>query len=148
MDFGNNYFEFIPLDSKWYEQVVNLRYKNFFKDLNLPREIVSDSNEEESTHLVCINSERLLGYGRLTIDQNISQISQVVVDPEVRGQGIASEIISRLIKRAIENNSDKIYLNARLNAIDFYRKFDFKPVGEVFSSSKTTIPHQRMEKLS
>jgi hypothetical protein len=128
--------------------VVNLRYENFFKDLNLPREIVSDSNEEESTHLVCINSERLLGYGRLTIDQNISQISQVVVDPEARGQGIASEIISRLIKRAIENNSDKVYLNARLNAIDFYRKFDFKPVGEVFSSSKTTIPHQRMEKLS
>ncbi|PRX29338.1 hypothetical protein BX659_11082 [Orenia metallireducens] len=148
MNFGNNHFEFISLDSKWYEQVVNLRYENFFKDLSLPREIVADSNEEESSHLVCINSERVLGYGRLTIDQNISQISQVVVDLEVRGQGIGEEIIRRLIERVIENNSDKIYLNARLDAIDFYTKFDFKAVGEVFASDKTGILHQRMERLS
>ncbi|RAK06520.1 hypothetical protein C8C77_12359 [Halanaerobium saccharolyticum] len=146
MNFENNQFEFISSDSKWYSQVVKLRYESFFKPLELPMDIMFDQNEENSIHLVCVNGKRLLGYGRLTISQEISQISQMVVNSSVRGNGIGTEIMKKIIDKAIQKNSEKIYLNARLNAIDFYRKFDFKTVGEVFPSFKTKIPHQRMEK--
>ena len=141
----NKKFEFITTESKWYEQVIDLRYSIFYKALGLPKNIVYDKKENKSIHLICRNSDRVLGYGRLTINQDITQISQMAVDPAVQKQGIGSGLMQRLIKQVEEKDCDKIFLNSRLHVIDFYKRFGFETVGETFLSSRSELPHKRME---
>ena len=143
----NKKFMFITTDSKWYNQVIDLRYRVFYKELGLPKNIVYDEKEKESIHLICRNSDRVLGYARLTINQYTAQISQMAVEPAVQKQGIGTGLMQRLIKKAEEKDCDKIFLNSRLHVIDFYKRFGFETVGEKFLSSRSELPHKKMVKI-
>jgi hypothetical protein len=147
MVMDNKKFEFITTDSKWYNQVINLRYRVFYRDLGLPKNIVYDKKENKSIHLICKNSNKVLGYGRLTIKQDIAQISQMAVEPAVQKQGLGMGLMHRLIKKAEEKDCDKIFLNSRLHVINFYKKFGFKTRRDVFISSRSELPHKKMVKI-
>ena len=45
-------YKFISREDSIYQQVLDLRYKNFFKKLNLKKDIVLDEDEEKAFHLV------------------------------------------------------------------------------------------------
>lgn len=143
---NNIQFEFISPESLWYTEAKNLRYTVFYKPARLPETVVCDEKESISTHLVCTDGRRLLGYGRLTIEGEIGQISQLAVVPDERKRGIGKGIMAALIKEAAQEGAKKIFLNARTAVIPFYLPFGFEATGAIFPSSKTGIPHRRMEK--
>jgi predicted GNAT family N-acyltransferase len=66
--------------------------------------------------------------------------------PECQGHGLGMRILQALMEKAIEQDARLLTLNARVAKMQFYQKFGFKPVGEVFASTKTGVPHIKMQK--
>lgn len=58
--------ERISTSNSFYDQALELRYKLFFEDYDLPRGIEIDDLEAQSYHFAISDQESLVGYGRLT----------------------------------------------------------------------------------
>ncbi|WP_236781700.1 hypothetical protein [Aliivibrio fischeri] len=70
-----------------YQQALNLRYDLFFREPGLPKEILVDDLEENSTHVAIVEKSELYAYGRLSeIAKGIFKISQMVVQPKMQGK--------------------------------------------------------------
>jgi predicted GNAT family N-acyltransferase len=132
-----------------YYQAAQLRYDLFYREYNVPFESIFEPQEKQDLHFaITANSEnRVLAYGRLSQNSPSEfQIYQMVVVPERQGQGLGTHILQALTKVAIERGASRLILNARVTKVKFYQKFGFEPVGEVFASSMTGVPHIRMQK--
>lgn len=143
---NNIEYLFIDKESDLYSQAVELRYKEFFEEFNRPKESLFDEIEDESIRIVaCING-KVVGHARLFVENSIGEISQVVVDKEYRGMGIGFGIIKNLLDSISTENIKIIGLDSRVYAINFYRKFGFTTIGDIFASKRTGLPHIRMIK--
>lgn len=137
---------YINNDSGLYKEVVEMRYRIFFKPFNCSIDMVFDNLEEESIHLVCCDDNIVAGYARLNIIDKTAQISQVVVKEEYREKGIGSELIRELTGKSRESGMKKIILNAKIEIVDLYRSLGYETVGQEFPSIKTGLSHIKMEK--
>jgi hypothetical protein len=142
--------KFIEYSSDEYRQAAQLRYQLFYQDHNIPFSAIVESQEKQDLHLVIAthSTNCVLAYGRL--GQNNAeefQIYQMVVRPEYQGQGLGKRILQTLTELAINQGASCLVLNARVAKLQFYQKMGFEPVGEVFASSMTGVPHIRMQKI-
>ena len=143
------YLKFIQYGSDEYYQAARLRYRLFYQEHNIPFESISNSQEERDLHAAIITEATgfVLAYGRLSQNScDRFQIYQMVVEPEYQGRGLGTQILQALINSAIKQGAKFLVLNARVTKTEFYRKFDFEPIGEVFLSSMTGVPHITMQK--
>ncbi|WP_244204743.1 GNAT family N-acetyltransferase [Vibrio rhodolitus] len=130
---------------KLYQQALDLRYELFFKQPNLPREILFDSLENNSVHIAVACEDNLYAYGRLSEGRpNQFKISQMVVRPDMQGQGLGTQVLTKLTDIARERKAKQIYLNARLHAIKMYENLGFKISGDAFVAQSTGVPHIKM----
>ena len=137
-------FNFVEINSDYYQQGLKIREQLFFANFVNAQELLNDEYEQESIHLVAKHKERVLGTGRLTIIKNKAIISQMTVLLKFQKQNVGKQLLSCLLEKAISLNSTTVELSARLTALDFYKKSGFLPVGEVYASVKTGISHQNM----
>jgi predicted GNAT family N-acyltransferase len=145
----NNQLKFIEYGSEEYSQAAILRYQLFYQEHGIPFESIFDAQEEQDLHLAIIanSANRLLAYGRLgqhSLDE--FQIYQMVVVPEYQGHGLGMRLLQGLLEAAIDVGANLVILNARVTKMQFYQKFGFQPVGEVFASLMTGVPHIKMHR--
>jgi predicted GNAT family N-acyltransferase len=102
--------------------------------------------ERDHLHFGLYTGTRLAG-GAILIrtDEHVGQLRQMLVIPEFRRRGLGRRIVNRIEEAARNISLRLLFLNARLPAVDFYRRCGFETAGEEFSSHG--IPHVRMEKL-
>ncbi len=137
--------EELEIGGKLYKEALKLRYELFFKQQDLPRNILIDEHENASQHIAIVSDEILLAYGRLTdLGEGTYQISQIVVIPQEQGKGYGAMILKELIERAGSNGCKKIILNARTTATKLYKKLGFIINGGEFLSKSTGVPHVQM----
>ncbi len=74
----------------------------------------------------------------------IGKISNVAVSTQYSNMGIGLAMLNKHIETAKEKNYKYIYLHARINTVEFYKKAGFKPEGTVFISDKSGLPLQKM----
>jgi predicted GNAT family N-acyltransferase len=135
----------IQKDDNLYKKALELRYSLFFKDHNLPEEILSDDKEDKSLHIAISQEKELIAYGRLfEISSNEFQISQMVVSPRYQSQGYGERLLIEIMRTAKNKGAKKIILNARTTAISLYEKIGFQKVGQIYSSQSTGVPHIKM----
>ncbi len=135
----------IDTNSPFYQQALSLRYQLFFAEHELSKQILFDAQESHSSHLAAICQNTLVAYGRLSeIGNNTAQISQMVVCPKHQRRGLGSAIVDRLVEEARVLGATKVVLNARLDAINLYKKSHFLTTGEIYPSSSTGVPHIKM----
>lgn len=77
-------------------------------------------------------------------DTDTAQLRQMFVVPEHRSRGLGRLIVRHIEAVASESRVGRLFLEARIEAVDFYRRCGFQTVGEGFVH--LTIPHIRMEK--
>jgi predicted GNAT family N-acyltransferase len=145
----NDRLKFIEYGSEEYSQAAILRYRLFYQEHDIPFESIFNPQEEKDLHLAitATPANRLLAYGRLGQNSlNEFQIYQMVVVPEYQGHGLGMRLLQGLLEAAIERGANLVILNARVTKMQFYQKFGFNPVGEVFASSMTGVPHIKMHK--
>lgn len=136
---------FMTPDDPRFDQVRSLRHAVLRAPLGIPYEADWDDHGRGVRHLAAVDGTTVLGYGRVVIDLDGARIRYMCVDPEARGGGIGTAIVNALVERAREERAPMVWLNARLMAVEFYRRLGFTEVGGLFDSEETHLPHKRME---
>lgn len=139
--------ELIHLEStdELYKEALDLRYDLFFRAPGLPRKILFDALECSSFHIAAVENGSLCAYGRLSEESpRIFKISQMVVRPDLQGQGLGTSVLTKLTHDALEKGAEEIYLNARLHAVSMYERLGFKASGKSYVAKSTRVPHIKM----
>ena len=128
-----------------YEKAIELRYLLFFKEHNLPKEIVNDEKEDKSIHIAISQEDEIIAYARLSELKNKEfQISQMVVAPRHQKQGYGEKLLLNTVQIAKDKGAKNIMLNARTTVTGLYKKLGFHEIGEVYKSKRTGISHIKM----
>jgi N-acetylglutamate synthase-like GNAT family acetyltransferase len=135
---------FVKMDSEKFEQAVEIRYDQLFKNKGLPKSVTVDDLDETSLHCIAECEGRVIGYGRLSIDGGKGKISQMAVLKESQGKGVGKSIVLAMIEKAKELKVPHLYMAAREHVIGFYEKLGFHAEGGIFPSKITGIPHKTM----
>lgn len=141
---NNIKYEYIDLKNEKFNQIINLRFNVLFKQYGKIEKYDYDELDNKSFHLAALHNNRVIGYSRMTDIEGKGKITNVVVDPEYTKRGIGVEMLRKHIIKAEENNISYLYLNARLDTVEFYKKADFQLNGEMFLSEKSGLMLQEM----
>lgn len=139
-----------PQTPEEFKAYYALRWKLLRKPWSQPKGSEKDDKEKEAYHLMAIKEEESLsplGIGRLHLNnKKEAQIRYMGVKEDYQGEGIGSSLLKKLESKAQEWKVEKITLNARENAIGFYKNFGYKIVKKAHTLFGE-IPHYKMEKL-
>jgi len=118
-----------PKSPEEYCKYYNLRYVVLRKPWCQPLGSERDENEESSIHrmIICEETGDALAVGRLQFNSDYeSQIRYMAVAEDFQGQGLGNQIISTLEDISRKNNIRRMILQARGNAIQFYKNNGYK----------------------
>lgn len=129
------------------ESILELRYKILREPWFQPKDSSSDGHEDTSYNAYVEDKEgNVIACGRLQCkDVNTGQIRYMAVANDQQGKGLGKIILKALELKARELGLTKIELQARENALPFYKANDY------ILKEKThllfgTIQHYLMEK--
>ena len=140
------YFLSVPQTPEEFSVYYGFRWQQLREPLNLPLGSEQDDGEDTAYHCMAMTPrQKVVGVGRINQEgRNIMRIRYMAVDECMRGMGLGSAIITRLLNYAVQHNAELCWLNARDKACSFYQKHGFEIVEE--TETGLNIPHFRMEK--
>jgi len=119
-----------------------VRIAVFVIEQNIPEELEWDSHDAVSVHALAEDAAGTpIGCGRLLPDGHVGRLA---VLSDFRGRGVGAALLDALVALAIARGDARVLLNAQTQAVPFYAKFGFVPVGAQFLEAG--IPHQAMER--
>lgn len=129
-----------------FQAIYDLRSLVFREEQRLADLPMTDPDEERSLTLMAEIDGLLAGTGRLSppSPQRLAYLAWIATRREHRRHGIGSAIVQHLVAAADDADYPMTLLSAQTHAIRFYRQFDYKPFGTVFSVRG--IPHQAMSR--
>lgn len=118
----------------------SVRHDVFVVEQNVPANLEWDAIDVQCVHALAIDGDgRAIGCGRLLPDGHIGRMA---VRREWRGRGVGAALLAALIDAATSRGDARVVLNAQVQAMPFYGRFGFAPVGPRFDEAG--IPHQAM----
>jgi ribosomal protein S18 acetylase RimI-like enzyme len=129
-----------------YVQAEEVRYRCLYADWNLSRDLVADTDGRTYRHVAAFDGDRVVGYGRVWLQDGHSKIFQLVVGAPYRRKGVGSAIVEKLALMAVAEGRDFVELDARDTAIQFYSALGFEVSGPEFLSPRTNTPHRAMRR--
>ena len=107
-----------------------VRARVFVEEHGLPAEVEQDALDPLSAHvLACAADDTPIGTGRLTPD---ARIGRMAVLPAWRGRGVGNALLQTLLRMARERGLREVALHAHGDAVAFYLRHGFSPVGAPF----------------
>lgn len=105
------------------EAIIELRYKILRLPWNQSIESATDTLEEKSVNAFISDIKgNIVACGRLQQnDAHVGQVRFMAVDTAYQGKGFGKLILKHLEQKAIDMHLTKIELQARENAVDFYK---------------------------
>ncbi|MER8006703.1 GNAT family N-acetyltransferase [Streptomyces sp. NPDC094149] len=100
----------------------------------MPEETISGWQQGEDVEAyVLVEGERLFAYGELWFDaeEDEVELARLIVDPEVRGEGVGRELVRGLLARAVEAGFDDVFMRVHPEndrALRCYSGAGFGPV--------------------
>ena len=125
--------------------MVKLREDILRKPLGLgftPDEL---ENEKDNMLIAAFEEDRMLACCML-VEENATtvRLRQIAVLSNLQGKGIGRALINFTENIARDRGYRTISMHARKNVVDFFKRMEYKIVGEEFI--EITIPHYVMEK--
>ncbi|MEP7015254.1 MAG: GNAT family N-acetyltransferase [Verrucomicrobiota bacterium] len=136
-----------PISDLDWERYYDLRWQVLRKPWNKPRGSERDEIEQTSFHLMLREpSGKVAAIGRLHLNSTEeAQVRYMAVAESWRGQGLGARILQGLEEQARTQSVQRIVLNAREMAINFYIRQHYRiegPAEKLFGE----IRHVRMRK--
>jgi predicted GNAT family N-acyltransferase len=119
--------------------LARIRREVFIDEQEVPESDEWDADDAASVHVLATLNREPVGTGRLN---PAGKIGRIAVVAGLRGRGIGSLILKRLLEEARRRGVRKPYLHAQVQAVTFYEKHGFAREGDVFDEAG--IPHVRM----
>ncbi len=124
-------------------KVFELRFEVFVDEQNVPREIELDEEDDIAYHFIAEDDGVTIGCARVIVNGSDAHIGRIAVKKSYRGCGIGAAICRYAIDYCRAQSCTRIWLHAQLQAVGFYEKLGFRPLGDVFMEAG--IEHIKME---
>ncbi|MES2133750.1 MAG: GNAT family N-acetyltransferase [Bacteroidota bacterium] len=112
----------LPGDKIAIDKIIDLRYDILRKPWDKPKETATDELEGQSINAYIEDQVKVIACGRLQNNGNgIGQIRYMAVDHNFQGKGLGKLILNKLEQEAQAIDIDTIELQARENALMFYK---------------------------
>jgi ElaA protein len=125
--------------------ILKMRVDVFVVEQECPyHEIDALDNHHATQHIMIKEHNMLCGYARC-YDKSCEYTSfgRVLLTKQMRGKGLGVPLIEAAIKTCkVINREKNIYISAQTYLLEFYKKFGFESVGEVYLEDG--IPHHDM----
>lgn len=109
-------------------EVIKIRRRVFLDELGLDEEFLTP--DDSALILLVRDAGTPVATGRITPFENNWLLGQIAVLPEQRGRAYGDFLIRILIRRAYELGAYEQYVNARPQAVGFYKRLGFCVTGE------------------
>jgi len=126
---------------RYQSQILGIREQVFIVEQGVPVELEEDELDSISRHVLLFESDTAIATGRLTPDGHIGRIA---VLKDYRNRGYGTQIIKKLESLAASAGLHQVKLGAQCQAVPFYERLNYQPVGEVFMDAG--IEHRLMRK--
>ncbi len=104
------------------DAIIDLRYDILRKPWNQPKETSSDGMEDTAINAFILDNGKVIACGRLQDNgEGLGQIRYMAVDSDYQGKGLGKLIVIKLEEEARKINLQTIELQARENAVEFYK---------------------------
>ena len=104
------------------DKIINLRYDILRKPWNQAKETSTDGMEDTAINAFIEDKGKVIACGRVQDNGGgIGQIRYMAVDANYQGKGLGKLIVTKLEEEAKKINLHTIELQARENAIEFYK---------------------------
>ncbi len=130
--------------ASWQQDEIALRQireQVFIQEQNVPTELEWDGRDEAAFHLLAEDADgNPIGTARMLPDCHIGRVAVLLT---WRRRGVGTGLILRLLQQASENGQHEVFLDAQLDAIDFYRRLGFEEEGKTFLDAGILHRHMR-----
>ena len=104
------------------DAIIDLRYDILRKPWNQAKETSTDGMEDAAINAFIEDNGKVIACGRLQDNGGgIGQIRYMAVDANYQGKGLGKLIVSKLEEEARNINLHTVELQARENAVEFYK---------------------------
>ena len=104
------------------DAIIDLRYTILRKPWDQPKETATDGMEESSINAFIEDKGKVIACGRIQDNGGaVGQIRYMAVDANYRGKGLGKLIVAKLEEEAKHIHLQIIELQARENAVEFYK---------------------------
>ena len=122
------------------EALSAVRSTVFIVEQRIPADLEWDADDARSIHALAEDADGTpIGCGRLLPDGHVGRMAVLA---SWRGRGVGAALLTRLVAAAQARGDARVLLNAQVQAMPFYARFGFAPVGAPFVEAD--IPHQAM----
>ena len=122
------------------EALSAVRSTVFIVEQRIPADLEWDADDARSIHALAEDADGTpIGCGRLLPDGHVGRMAVLA---SWRGRGVGAALLTRLVAAAQARGDARVVLNAQVQAMPFYARFGFAPVGAPFVEAD--IPHQAM----
>ncbi len=113
-----------PVTTEDFEQYYRLRYEVLRQPWHQPRGSERVPDDDTATHAMLLNKEQeVIGVCRLhQVSATEAQIRFMAIRPDQQGQGLGNQLLDYLENIARQWGVTQITLQARENALNFYRR--------------------------
>lgn len=133
-------FNEITRDELW--AIYFARVQTFVVEQKRPYQEVDDI-DHKALHIWAEEDGNLLAYARVFHGQDHTSFGRVLTTPAARGKGLGKQLIDRVLIEINEHfDHPRVEIDSQDDKVDFYAKFGFKPVGDVYTFHQT--PHVKM----
>ena len=114
----------------------------FVREQGVPLELELDAQDPDCLHVLARDADgRPIGTGRLTPAHTLGRMA---VLPQWRGRGVGAAMLAALTGLARERRWNAIELHAQVDAIGFYLRHGYLPIGPRYMEAG--IEHQSMRR--
>ncbi len=119
---------------------ISIRRKVFIQEQRINEKIEMDDSKFETTSFIALLNDNYVGTARCRNTEIGVKLERFAVLKSHRGLGVGKSLLMFMIKYL--QKEKHIYLHAQKDVIEFYSKFGFCSMGEMFNEAE--IPHQKM----
>jgi N-acetylglutamate synthase-like GNAT family acetyltransferase len=128
------------------DAIIDLRYAVLRQPWDKPKDTATDDLELSSINAFIENDGEIIACGRLQDNGlGLGQIRYMAVHPNYQGQGLGKLVVIKLEEEARKINLQTIELQARENAVEFYKSQGYS-VKETSFKLWDVIQHYLMTK--
>lgn len=121
------------------EKILPLRQQLLRPGKSLDESTFPNDKAENSIHLAVLNGEKIVGVASLMQEnskqhrsKNQYRLRGMAVSPESQGQHLGKALFEESLRLLKKRNVSFLWFNARIAAVDFYKKQGCQLLGEEF----------------
>ncbi len=93
----------------------------------------SDAIDPLAVHVLLRDEgDKPVAAGRIHYDGDIYKVGKIAVLEEERRKGYGEFVVRMLLDKAFQSGAEEVFIDARVSAVDFYKKLGFIEKSQVF----------------